>query len=507
MGLLFIILFTPIFPFIFAQMQKELKIYNTYEGKMEPFEPINPPFVGIYLCGPTVYGHPHLGHCRGAILFDLVNRYLKHFGYKVRYVRNITDVGHLVNDADEGEDKIQKMARLEQLEPMEVAQFYTHSYHESLRSLNLVKPSIEPRASGHIQEQVEMIEGIIEAGYAYEVNGSVYFDVLKYNEQGKYGKLSGRKIEDLIAGSSSRELEGQTEKRNSNDFALWKNADDSHIMRWKSPWGMGYPGWHIECSAMSSKYLGKQFDIHGGGMDLLFPHHESEIAQSVTCNGVVPAKYWMHNNMITINGQKMAKSLNNGILLHDFFKGDHELLEKAYSPMTLKFFVFQAHYRSPLDFSNQALQASEKGLAKLFAALNSLERIGTSDTSDFNIVEWESDCYEAMNDDFNTPVFIAHLFKAVKFINSVQDNHLKIDENTKTKLQELMNLFVVEILGLVDSQEENNSEKDLMELILDLRNSAKENKDYSTSDKIRDKLSELGFEIKDGKEGTTYAKS
>jgi cysteinyl-tRNA synthetase len=488
-------------------MQNDLKIYNTYEGKMEEFEPLNPPFVGIYLCGPTVYGHPHLGHCRGAIHFDLVNRYLTHLGYKVRYVRNITDVGHLVNDADEGEDKIQKMARLEQLEPMEVAQFYTNSYHDSLQSLNLISPSIEPRASGHIQEQVEMIEGIMEAGYAYEVNGSVYFDVIKYNEEGKYGKLSGRKIEDLIAGSSSRDLEGQSEKRNTNDFALWKKADESHIMKWKSPWSLGYPGWHIECSAMSNKYLGKKFDIHGGGMDLLFPHHESEIAQSVTCNGVVPAKYWMHNNMITINGQKMAKSLNNGILLHDFFKGNHELLDKAYTAMILKFFVFQAHYRSTLDFSNQALQASEKGLAKLFSAMDILENVQVSDKSDFNLEEWKSKCLEALNDDFNTPVLIANLFLAVKFINSVQDKHLSIDENTKSGLMELMKLFVVEILGLENTQNDSNSEKGLMELILDLRNSAKENKDYNTSDKIRDKLAELGFVIKDGKEGTTYAKN
>ena len=488
-------------------MQGKLKIYNTHSKELEVFEPINAPFVGMYVCGPTVYGHPHLGHSRGPIFFDFVFRYLTYLGYKVRYVKNITDVGHLLNDADAGDDKIQTQAKLDKLEPMEVVQKYTESYHDALRKLNLNPPSIEPRATGHILEQIDMVKKIIENGFAYESNGSVYFDVLKYNESHDYGELSGRKLEDLIAGSSARSLEGQEEKRNPNDFALWKKAEANHLMKWESPWGMGFPGWHIECSAMSSKYLGEEFDIHGGGLDLLFPHHESEIAQSKACNGRQPAKYWMHNNMITINGQKMAKSLNNGILMHDFYSGNHPLLEKGYAPMTLKFFQYQTHYRSTMDFSNEALQASEKGLARLFNGIETLQGIKPTNSGSFNVEEWKNACFNAINDDFNTPILIAHLFEAIKYINSVNDGHTTMDQNTLIALQEMLPLFVGDLLGLVNDKEEGNAEADLMQLIIDLRNGAKENKDYATSDKIRDALNEIGFTIKDGKEGTTYSKN
>ena len=488
-------------------MQGKLKIYNTHSRKLEEFEPINAPFVGMYVCGPTVYGHPHLGHSRGPIIFDFIFRYLNHLGYKVRYVKNITDVGHLINDADSGDDKIQKQAKLDKLEPMEVVQKYTESYHNALRELNLKSPSIEPRATGHILEQIDMVKKIIENGFAYEANGSVYFDVLKYNEVHDYGELSGRKLEDLIAGSSSRELEGQSEKQSPNDFALWKKAEVNHLMKWESPWGMGFPGWHIECSAMSCKYLGDHFDIHGGGLDLLFPHHESEIAQSKASCGTQPAKYWMHHNMITINGQKMAKSLNNGIMLHDFYSGDNPLLEKGYAGMTLKFFQFQTHYRSTMDFSNEALQASEKGLARLFNGIETLENIKSGIAGDFNAEEWKDNCFAAINDDFNTPILIAHLFEAIKYINSVNDGHTSIDEKTLITLKEMLPLFVTDLLGLENEKEEGNLESGLMELIIDLRNGAKENKDYATSDKIRDALNTIGFTIKDGKEGTTYSKS
>jgi len=488
-------------------VQGKLKIYNTHSRKLEVFEPINAPFIGMYVCGPTVYGHPHLGHSRGPIIFDFVFRYLSHIGYKVRYVKNITDVGHLINDADSGDDKIQKQAKLDKLEPMEVVQKYTESYHNALRGLNLKSPSIEPRATGHILEQIDMVKKIIENGFAYESNGSVYFDVLKYNEAHDYGELSGRKLEDLIAGSSSRDLEGQSEKQNPNDFALWKKAEENHLMKWESPWGMGFPGWHIECSAMSGKYLGDYFDIHGGGLDLLFPHHESEIAQSKASCGTQPAKYWMHHNMITINGQKMAKSLNNGIMLHDFYTGDNPLLEKGYAGMTLKFFQFQTHYRSTMDFSNEALQASEKGLARLFNGIETLENIKPGDTGDFNAEEWKNSCFAAINDDFNTPILIAHLFEAIKYINSVNDGHTSMDEKTLVTLREMLQLFVTDLLGLENEKEEGNAEVDLMQLIIDLRNGAKENKDYATSDKIRDALNTIGFTIKDGKEGTTYSKN
>lgn len=469
---------------------------------------MDPPFVGIYICGPTVYGHPHLGHARGPIVFDVLHRYLKHLGYRVRFVRNITDVGHLVNDADEGEDKIARKARVEQLEPMEIAQFYTDSYHRMLDALNVLPASIEPRASGHIIEQMEMIQAIIKAGYAYEVNGSVYFDVISYSKNNDYGKLSGRIIEDLIAGAGNeaRELEGQEEKRNPNDFALWKKASANHIMQWSSPWGKGFPGWHIECSAMSMKYLGTTFDIHGGGMDLLFPHHESEIAQSVACNGHQPARFWVHHNMITLNGQKMAKSLNNGISIDEFFSGNNPLLEKAYSPMTLKFFMLQAHYRGTLDFSNAALQASEKGLGRLLAAGENIRQIKTSAQSTADVKALADKCYEAMNEDLNTPILIANLFEMVTFINNLVAGNDTISAGDLEILQKNYNAFVFDILGLQAEQSASSDKVDgLVKLLIELRNEAKSAKNYALSDEIRGKLNTLGVELKDGKEGTQYS--
>jgi len=399
-----------------------LHLYNSLSRRKEKFVPIHSPNVGIYVCGPTVYGDAHLGHARPAISFDIVVRYLRHLGYKVRYVRNITDVGHLENDADSGEDKIAKKARLEELEPMEIAQYYSDNYHRDMEAMNVLKPSIEPRASGHIQEQIEFAEKILNSGYAYESNGSIYFDVVKYNKTNHYGILSGRNIEDVL--TNSRVLEGQEEKHNAVDFALWKKASPEHIMRWHSPWSDGFPGWHIECSCMSTKYLGENFDIHGGGMDLLFPHHESEIAQSVIANGNSPAKYWMHNNMITINGQKMGKSLGNFITLQDFFSGKSDSLDKAYDPMTIRFFILQAHYRSTLDFSNEALLASEKGLNKLMNAYKLMGSLAPSSKSNENILALEQKCYQALDDDFNTPILIAHIFDGVRIINSANDKKL-----------------------------------------------------------------------------------
>ncbi len=491
-------------------MPGKLKIYNTLSGNIEEFEPLKPPFVGLYLCGPTVYGYPHLGHARGPVVFDVVNRYLSHLGYKVRFVRNITDVGHLVNDADEGEDKIAKRAKLEQLEPMEVAQHYTNAYIECITQLNVKRPSIEPLASGHIIEQIEMIKTIIDNGFAYEVNGSVYFNVIKYAETHDYGKLSGRILEDLMAGAGEarRELEGQEEKLNPNDFALWKKASEEHIMQWPSPWGQGFPGWHIECSAMSSKYLGKVFDIHGGGMDLLFPHHESEIAQSTACHQANPAKYWIHHNMITINGQKMAKSLDNGVLLTELFSGDHRLLDQAYSPMTLKFFILQAHYRGTLDFGNEALKAAEKGLSRLFNALKTLENLKPGNQSDFNVKALEEQTYNALNEDFNTPIAIAQLFEAASWINKINDGSAQLIAEDIAHLSNYLNKFVFDILGLKNEQQSSDeSQVDaLMQIVLTMRNEAKAAKDFKRSDEIRQHLLEAGFEIKDGKEGTTYSK-
>lgn len=485
-----------------------LRLYDTYKREIRAFEPINPPFVGIYVCGPTVYGHPHLGHARGPVVFDVLNRYLQHLNFKVRFVRNITDVGHLVNDADEGDDKIAKKARLEQLEPMEIAQFYSDSYHKMLNSLNVFPASIEPRASGHIIEQIEMIQSIIENGFAYESNGSVYFDVIGYSKTNNYGKLSGRVLEDLIAGAGNeaRELEGQDEKRNPNDFALWKKAGVEHIMQWSSPWGKGFPGWHIECSAMSKKYLGETFDIHGGGMDLLFPHHESEIAQSVACGGKQPANYWMHHNMITVNSQKMAKSLNNGISIDEFFSGNHALLEKAYSPMTLKFFILQAHYRGTLDFSNDALKAAEKGLNRLLQASETLKLLKTGNTSEVDITSLCNKCYAALNEDLNTPILIATLFDLVSLINTIANGNIQISSSDLEILQKNYNTFVFDILGLkVEKSEKSEKTDGLMQLLIEMRNEAKASKNYALSDQIRNKLTEIGFELKDGKEGTTYS--
>lgn len=488
-------------------MANKLHLYNTLTKKVEEFQPLNPPFVGMYLCGPTVYGPPHLGHSRGPVLVDVLFRYLTHLGYKVRYVRNITDVGHLLNDADHGDDKIGKQAKLEQIEPMEVVQRYTVSYHQEINKLNVLPPSIEPRASGHIQEQIEMIEEIMSNGLAYEVNGSVYFDVLKYAETENYGRLSGRKLEDLIAGAGEnrRELDGQQDKRNPNDFALWKSAGEEHIMQWNSPWGKGYPGWHIECSAMSRKYLGEQFDIHAGGMDLLFPHHESEIAQSTACSHKSPVKYWIHNNMITINGQKMAKSLNNGVLLSEMFSGEHELLNKAYSPMTMRFFLMQAHYRGTVDFSNEALLAAETGYKRLCDAIKRIDSLRTGGSTEIDVDAWSSKFYAAMDDDLATPKAIAVLFEAVKWINEIDAGRMQITSEAKDRFGTLLNLFFFDILGFKFEEEGNNQRMDgVMELLLDLRKEAKENKNYALADQIREKLNELGIEIMDSKDGSTY---
>lgn len=458
----------------------------------------------MYVCGPTVYGDAHLGHARPAITFDLIFRYLSHLGYKVRYVRNITDVGHLENDADEGEDKIAKKARLEQLEPMEVVQYFTERYHEAMRRLNVKSPSIEPRASGHIPEQIELIEQILKAGYAYVSNGSVYFDLVKYSSEKPYGQLSGRVIDELL--TSTRELDGQEEKRNPADFALWKKAAPEHIMRWKSPWSEGFPGWHLECSAMSCKYLGETFDIHGGGMDLLFPHHESEIAQSVAANGKESVRYWLHNNMITINGQKMGKSLGNFITLDEFFNGSHASLEMAYSPMTIRFFILQAHYRSTLDFSNEALQAAAKGLKRLSDAKRVLNGLKPSDASGKPVQHYREECYQALSDDFNSPVVIAQLFDAVKLINNVKEGRETLSQSGIDELKSLFDVFLTEILGICDedSGQDDIRESELMELILELRQHARQAKDFSTSDRIRDGLQKLGIVIKDTREGSTW---
>ena len=487
-------------------MNEKLYVYNTLSKQKELFVPINPNHAGMYVCGPTVYGDPHLGHARPAITFDLVFRYLQHLGYKVRYVRNITDVGHLENDADEGEDKIAKKARLEELEPMEVVQYYSDRYHEYMDRLNVRKPSIEPRASGHIIEQISMIRKLVDSGYAYESNGSVYFDVEKYNQTEKYGILSGRKLEDLL--TNTRELEGQDEKRNPFDFALWKKAQPEHIMRWPSEWSDGFPGWHLECSVMSTKYLGETFDIHGGGMDLMFPHHEAEIAQSTACNHKQPVKYWMHNNMITINGQKMGKSLGNFITLEEFFTGSHAALEKAYSPMTIRFFILQAHYRSQLDFSNEALQAAEKGFDRLMKSLETLRRITPQNTSAVDIPGLEKQCYDAMNDDFNSPILIAGLFEGVRIINSAYDGKENLTADDIKGLEKIFNTFVIEILGLqpqVDVNAGSNVVDGLMELILEIRKNARANKDWATSDKIRDDLARINITVKDTRDGATWS--
>ena len=487
-------------------MQNNFFIYNTLSKKKELFKPLNPPFVGIYVCGPTVYSHAHLGHARPAITFDLLFRYLMHLGYKVRYVRNITDVGHLENETlGEGEDRIEKKARQEQIEPMEVVQKYVNTYHRNMDQLNTLSPSIEPRATGHIIEQIELIKILIKSGYAYESNGSVYFDIMKYNQKYQYGKLSGRVLDELI--SNTRDIEGQDEKRNSYDFAVWKKASPEHLMRWPSPWSIGFPGWHLECSAMSIKYLGEEFDIHGGGMDLMFPHHECEIAQSTAALGKESVHYWMHNNMITINGQKMARSLGNFITLDQMFSGDHPMLEQAYTPMTVRFFILQAHYRSTIDFSNEALQAAEKGFQKLMKAIESLSKLKPSDHSTVDISKLKEKCYEALDDDLNSPVLLSHLFEGVRIVNSIIDGSEKTDASGLETLKELFNTFVFEILGLKDESSSIGDDKltgELMKIIIELRQTAKINKDWSTSDKIRNELNNIGVKLKDKKDGADW---
>ena len=490
--------------------QQELTIYNSISGEKEIFKPINEGNVGMYVCGPTVYSNVHLGNCRTFISFDLVFRYLKYLGYKVRYVRNITDAGHLENDADSGEDRIAKKARLEQIEPMEVVQKYTVDFHNILQKFNNLSPSIEPTATGHIVEQIEIIKEIIEKGFAYEANGSVYFDVIKFNKSHDYGRLSGRKLEDMIP--NTRELTAQSDKRNPQDFALWKKAEPQHIMRWPSPWSDGFPGWHLECTVMSSKYLGEEFDIHGGGMDLKFPHHECEIAQGEAATGKNPVNYWMHANMLTLNGKKMAKSTGNNILPNEIFSGNNPNLEKGFAPTVARFFMLQAHYRSILDFSNEALLASEKGFNRLMDAFHLLKDLKSSSESSFDVAEWKQKCYDAMNDDFNSPILIAQLFEAVKYINSIKEEKAKITAEDLEELKKEMSGFIFEVLGLVDTAEvadddAGNKLSGTVELLIKLRAEARANKDFATSDKIRDELQELGIQLKDGKEGTTFSLS
>lgn len=483
-------------------MEHKLYIYNTLTRKKEQFIPLHENKVGMYVCGPTVYGDGHLGHARPAITFDILFRYLKHLGYKVRYVRNITDVGHLENDADSGEDKIAKKARLDQLEPMEVVQYYVNRYHKAMEALNVLPPSIEPHASGHIMEQIEFTQKIIDAGFAYVSEGSVYFDVEKYNKSNNYGILSGRNIDEML--ETTRELDGQSEKRRSVDFALWKKASPEHIMRWNAPWSVGFPGWHMECSAMGTKYLGEEFDIHGGGMDLMFPHHECEIAQNKAGLGKDSVKYWMHNNMITIGGQKMGKSLGNFITLDEFFSGSHKLLSKAFSPMTIRFFILQAHYRSTVDFSSEALEASEKGLERLMDGYARLQKLSPSATSSVDTAGLRAKCEEALNDDLNTPIAISYLFEALKAINSVHDGKATISAADLEELQSVFKLMVEDLLGLKVEKAAtgtNEAYKQAIDMLLNMRLEAKRNKDWATSDKIRNELTAMGFEIKDTKDG------
>ncbi|MBN2766953.1 MAG: cysteine--tRNA ligase [Paludibacteraceae bacterium] len=483
-------------------MEHKLYIYNTLTRKKEQFIPLHENKVGMYVCGPTVYGDGHLGHARPAITFDILFRYLQHLGYKVRYVRNITDVGHLENDADSGEDKIAKKARLDQLEPMEVVQYYVNRYHKAMEALNVLPPSIEPHASGHIMEQIEFTQKIIDAGFAYVSEGSVYFDVEKYNKSNNYGIISGRNIDEML--ETTRELDGQSEKRRSVDFALWKKASPEHIMRWNAPWSVGFPGWHMECSAMGTKYLGEEFDIHGGGMDLMFPHHECEIAQNKAGLGKDSVKYWMHNNMITIGGQKMGKSLGNFITLDEFFTGNHKLLSKAFSPMTIRFFILQAHYRSTVDFSSEALEASEKGLERLMDGYARLQKLSPSATSSIETAGLRAKCEEALNDDLNTPIAISYLFEALKVINSVHDGKATISVSDLEELQSVFKLMVEDLLGLkveATATGTNEAYKQAIDMLLNMRLEAKRNKDWATSDKIRNELTALGFEIKDTKDG------
>ena len=488
--------------------KQQVSIYNSLSGSKEPFKSIVPGAIGMYVCGPTVYSNVHLGNCRTFISFDLIYRYLNHLGYKIRYVRNITDAGHLENDADEGEDKITKKARLEEIEPMEVVQRYTLDFHKILNQFNNLPPNIEPTATGHIVEQIEVIKTIMDNGFAYEVNGSVYFDVVKFNKTNDYGKLSGRNLEDMI--NNSRELAGQSEKRNPQDFALWKKAQPEHIMRWPSPWSDGFPGWHLECTAMSRKYLGEEFDIHGGGMDLKFPHHESEIAQGEACCGKSPVRYWMHANMLTLNGKKMSKSTGNTLLPAEIFTGENDILKKAFKPAVVRFFMLQAHYRSIMDFSNEALEASEKGFNKLMEAVQNLSSlVAVKQTEGFDVSAWEQRCYDAMNDDFNSPILIAQLFEAVKFINQVKEGSAKVSIIDLGLLSETLKAFVFDVLGLQLNNESSNDVTDkldgVIELLIELRKEARANKDFALSDKIRDELAEKGVQLKDSREGTSFS--
>lgn len=485
-------------------MDSNLYIYNTLSRTKEKFEPLHPPLVGLYVCGPTVYSDVHLGNCRTFVMFDLIYRYLLHLGYKVRYVRNITDAGHLEGDMDEGDDKFAKKARLEQLEPMEIVQKYTLGFHDVMRLFNALPPGIEPTATGHIIEQIEMIKQILKNGYAYEVNGTVYFDVAKYCKEFNYTILTNRQLDDLL--ENTRELGGQNEKRGRLDFALWIMAKPEHIMQWPSPWGTGFPGWHIECSAMSSKYLGNSFDIHGGGMDLAATHHTNEIAQSQACNHVQPAKYWMHTNMLTVNGTRMSKTKGNGFLPHELFTGSHELLSRGYSPMSVRFFMLQAHYRSTLDFSNEALEASDKGFKRLINAYGLLEKLNPSQKSDIDLKSLTERCYAAMNDDFNSPVLIAELFEAVHIINSVYDGKTAATTADIEALKKLMDDFIIGVLGLKEESNQSDDMGKLLDFIINLRSEAKVNKDYATSDKIRIGLNSIGIQLKDNKEGTTWNK-
>jgi len=486
-------------------MDQSLFIYNTLTRKKEKFEAIHPPLVGMYVCGPTVYSDVHLGNCRTFISFDLVFRYLTHLGYKVRYVRNVTDAGHLEGDAgDQGEDKISKKAKLAQLEPMEIVQKYTVGFHDIMQVFNVLPPSIEPTATGHIIEQIELVKLILEHGYGYEVNGSVYFDVEKYNQNHDYGILNGRNLEDMI--NNTRDLGGQDEKRGKLDFALWVKAKPEHLMKWPSPWSLGFPAWHLECSAMSAKYLGPHFDIHGGGIDLMPTHHTNEIAQNIAACDKMPANYWVHTNMLTVNGQKMSKSLGNSFLPQELFSGSHALLNKGYSPMTVRFFMLQAHYRSTLDFSNEAMEASEKGFKRLMNSFTLLGNLNVSDVTEVEIAPLQQRCYDAMNDDFNSPVLIAELFEASRIINSVYDNKLKINAANLQLLKNLMNDFIINVLGLKNEQVANDDLPKVLDMIVGLRNGAKINKDYATSDRIREGLQQIGFQLKDGKDGTTWSK-
>lgn len=486
-------------------MQQPLFIYNTLTRKKEEFLPIDPPFVGMYVCGPTVYSDVHLGNCRTFISFDLIFRYLTHIGYKVRYVRNITDAGHLEGDTDEGEDKISKKAQLAKLEPMEIVQKYTVDFHRTMEVFNVKPPSIEPTATGHIIEQIELVKEILENGLAYEINGSVYFDVEKYNQGHNYGILNNRNLEDML--NNTRNLGGQEEKRGKLDFALWIRAKPGHLMKWPSPWSVGFPGWHLECSAMSRKYLGEQFDIHGGGMDLAPTHHTNEIAQNEAACGKMPANYWVHTNMLTVNGQKMSKSLGNSFLPHELFTGNHSLLNKGYSPMTVRFFMLQAHYRSTLDFSNDALDASEKGFKRMMNAFALVSDLKASADGEIDIEPLKQKCYDAMNDDFNSPVLIAELFELCRIVNSINDHKLKIDWQNLELLQNVLWHFIIDILGLKDESSASDELPKVLDFVVGLRSKAKQNQDYATSDKIRQGMQEIGYQLKDGKDGTTWTKT